>query len=224
MKKQQYKKKRVKKIWYSNDCKILKRKLNQLRQLTDRHPEKQETRALFYKTQKEYKKLVKYRRRKHEETMTEKLENLYSKDRNEFWKYLTSMKGISKEEDLPQLDRLLTHFKNLYFDEKAENDSLPIVEGKNSNINAQKFNILNIAVQEDEVTKCIESLKKKKSPGDDQITNEMIKCTNKDGIKLSTKLFNTILNSGYFPREWNYGLLRLIHKGGETDDENNCRE
>ena len=51
----------------------------------------------------------------------------------------------------------------------------------------------------------------------------MIKCTNKDGIKLLTKLFNTILKFGYFPKEWNFGILRLIHKGGDANDENNYR-
>ena len=66
-------------------------------------------------------------------------------------------------------------------------------------------------------------MKNNKSPGDDQITNEMIKCTNKEGIILLTKLFNTILSCGYFPKDWNYGLLRLIHKDGDTDDENNYR-
>ena len=54
----------------------------------NRDPNKTVTRKLFYKTQKEYKKLIKNKRRKYEENMTEKLENLFSKDRNEFLKYL----------------------------------------------------------------------------------------------------------------------------------------
>ena len=43
------------------------------------------------------------------------------------------------------------------------------------------------------------------------------------GIKLLTKLFNKILNSGLFPEEWNYGLIRLIHKGLDIYDANNYR-
>ena len=54
LKNMQRKQRRVKKAWYSNDCKILKRKLNQIRKILDRNPEKKETRMLFYKTQKEY--------------------------------------------------------------------------------------------------------------------------------------------------------------------------
>ena len=86
-----------------------------------------------------------------------------------------------------------------------------------------KFNVLNEEISEKEVTECIKSLKNKKSPGNDQINNEMIKCTNKEGKQLITKLFNTILKFGHFPKDWNFGLLKLIHKGGETDDENNYR-
>ena len=219
--KMQHKKK---KIWYSNDCKTLKRRLNQIRKSLDRNPEKQSTRILFYKTQKEYKYLIKYNRRKYEESLTDKLENLYSQDKNEFWKYLKSMKVQTKHnEDLPQLDKLLKHFKMLYIDEQLGSD-IDIEEQENeNNPNKHKFNSLNRNLTEDEVTKHINSLKNKKSPGNDQITNEMIKCTNKVGIKLLTKLFNTILNSGYFPKKWNHGLLRLIHKGGDSDDENNYR-
>ena len=66
-------------------------------------------------------------------------------------------------------------------------------------------------------------MKSGKVPGEDQVTNEMIKETNKEGIALPTKLFNTILNCSYFPIDWNYGLLRLIHKDSDHDDENNYR-
>ena len=186
------------------------------------NPEKSETRRLFFKTLKDYKRIIKYKRRKYEENMVEKLENLYSQDRNEFWKYLKSMKNTTKNEDLPQLENLIRHLRKLYFDEEIQNKENND-KGQVNDIQKQKFEILNKDITEDEVTKCIKNLKNRKSPGDDQITNEMIKCTNAGGIKLLTKLFNTILKSGYFPVEWNYGLLRLIHKSGETDDENNYR-
>ena len=188
----------------------------------NRDPNKTVTRKLFYKTQKEYKKLIKNKRRKYEENMTEKLENLFSEDRNEFWKYLKSMTNKKQnEENLPKIDRLVKHFKTLYFDEHIEND---MNNGREINDELQnKYEDLNTEFTENEVSKCLNNLKSKKAPGDDLITNEMIKCTNGEGMKLLTKLFNTILNLGYFPIEWNYGLLRLIHKDGDRDDEDNYR-
>ena len=47
--------------------------------------------------------------------------------------------------------------------------------------------------------------------------------TNSLGIKPLPKLFNKILKSGLFPEEWNYGLIRLIHKGLDVYDVNNYR-
>ena len=218
----QNKTKRNKNIWYDKDCRILKRKLNQIRKIVERNPEKCESRRLFFKIQKQYRKIIKYKKRKHVAGLSEKLENLFSQNKNEFWNLLKSMKGTPHNEELPRLDNLIKHFKNLFFEEDALKDLNNINESP-INENEQRFDILNRILTEDEVAKCIKKSKSKKSPGDDQISNEMIKCTNKDGIKLLTKLFNTILNLDSFPKEWNYGLLRLIHKGGDTDDENNYR-
>ena len=36
-------------------------------------------------------------------------------------------------------------------------------------------------------------------------------------------LFNKMLKSGIFPTSWNYGLIKLINKGGDIDDPNNYR-
>ena len=180
----------------------MKRRLHQIRKLVDMNPKKKETRILYYKTHKEYKKLIEYKRRKHEEGIMNKLEGLYSHDRNAFWKYLKSIRGSTKNDELPKLDKLVDHFKKLYFNEKCE-DNLNINCEQDEKINKEKFYSLNRDLTEEEVGKCIKQLKNNKAPGDDLITNEMIKCTNTEGIKLLTKLFNKILNSGYFPKEWN---------------------
>ena len=213
---------KAKNTWYTQDCKALKRKLNQIRKLLDQNPNKIETRHLFYKTQKEYKRLVKHKRKKNEENLIDKLECLYSQDRTEFWKYLKALNNTQKREEPPQLDKLITHFKKLYFDDHCDNNLVGTDEPLDTT-NKRIFENLNNQITEKEVNSCIQGMKNRKSPGNDLITNEMIKCTNENGIKLLTKLFNTILNKGYFPKEWNYGLLRLLFKGGEAEDENNYR-
>ena len=58
-----FKNKKGTKTWYTKDSKTLKRKLNQVRKLLERNPNKQELRALFYKTQKQYKNLIKCQRK-----------------------------------------------------------------------------------------------------------------------------------------------------------------
>ena len=209
--------------WYTDDCKTMKNRLNQVRKMLEKNPNKQEIRILFYKTRKKYNKLVKQQRRKHEETITQKLECLYSNDRNEFWKHLKSMKSNTKEENLPHLDKLITHFEYLYhkpdLDVDTESNETEIDKSKENNI----FDKLNEPITEEEVNKIKKQLKKGKAAAFDLITNEMIKATNENGIKLLTKLFNALLKHKYFPKDWNYGILRLIHKGDDPDDANNYR-
>ena len=78
--------------WYNHDCRTLKRKLNQITKSLNRNPHKQETRILFYKTKKEYNKLLRSLKRNYEERITDKMEKLYNEDKNEFWKFLKSLK------------------------------------------------------------------------------------------------------------------------------------
>ena len=80
------------KKWYNKECKTLKRQLNSISKSLQKDPQNYEKRILFFKTQKSYKKLLKHRKRKYEEQVINKMEELYTNDRNEFWKVLKSMK------------------------------------------------------------------------------------------------------------------------------------
>ena len=42
-------------------------------------------------------------------------------------------------------------------------------------------------------------------------------------IAILTPLFNLILTSKHFPNQWNFGLIKNIHKGGNKNDPNNYR-
>ena len=55
------------KIWYNNECKTIKRKLNSISKSLHRNPNDERKRILFYKTQKSYKKLLKNRKKQYEE-------------------------------------------------------------------------------------------------------------------------------------------------------------
>ena len=63
-----------------------------------------------------------------------------------------------------------------------------------------------------------------KSCGTDQILNEYLKNTTSDCIKLYTKLFNVILNTGIVPEKWVIGVVKPIYKGkGSKTDPDNYR-
>ena len=59
--------------------------------------------------------------------------------------------------------------------------------------------------------------------GIDCISSEIIKCSNYALLRKITKLFNLILDSGYYPETWNHGLVRSIHKNDSKMDPSNYR-
>jgi len=72
-----------------------------------------------------------------------------------------------------------------------------------------------------ELNKIVTGLKIKKSPGDDLITNKLLKlCTNLLPLEY---LCNLILKTGKFPELLKIGKVIPIHKGKDTEDPNNYR-
>ncbi|GBO32311.1 putative RNA-directed DNA polymerase from transposon X-element [Araneus ventricosus] len=67
----------------------------------------------------------------------------------------------------------------------------------------------------EEVTEAIKLTKKKKSPGKDAITNEMLQNLPIKMICRITKLINAILKLQYFPKPWRSAIIVPIHKPGK---------
>ena len=77
-------------------------------------------------------------------------------------------------------------------------------------------------ITDEEFEAAINKLKANKSPGFDDILNEVIKI-GKDAIKGHlVNLFNRILDTGKYPVLWSFGLIVPIHKKDDRPkDENN---
>ena len=69
----------------------------------------------------------------------------------------------------------------------------------------------------------LSKLKNKKAAGRDGVMNEMLKASSDILIEVYRKLFNIIIKTGKYPREWNTTLTRLIHKEGDRDYSGNFR-
>lgn len=74
-----------------------------------------------------------------------------------------------------------------------------------------------------EVEHAILSQKNDKSPGDDNITNELLKAVLKSIIDPLTNLFNEILKKEKIPTQWTKTTITLLHKKGDKSDINNYR-
>ena len=62
-----------------------------------------------------------------------------------------------------------------------------------------------------------------KAPGPDGIIMEMLKSSTEVISPLLTVLFNVILDSGNYPKEWSKALILPLHKKGPKADPNNYR-
>uniref|UniRef100_A0ABM0MQP8 RNA-directed DNA polymerase from mobile element jockey-like n=1 Tax=Saccoglossus kowalevskii TaxID=10224 RepID=A0ABM0MQP8_SACKO len=140
----------------------------------------------------------------------------------EYWNLINKLKGGQENKlcDNINAEKWYEHFKILNTDEtpfdynlKIETDSLKIT----------LINILDQNISQLEIQTAISALKNRKSPGEDNITNEMIKTGTNVLIKPLQKLFNHILNSGHSPSAWNMGIITPNFKKGERADPGNYR-
>ena len=59
-----------------------------------------------------------------------------------------------------------------------------------------------------EEIKCgLKKLKENKAPRIDGLTSKMLKCSNYNLLNELKKLLNLVLDSGYYPENWNHGMI-----------------
>lgn len=80
-----------------------------------------------------------------------------------------------------------------------------------------------LTILNSEVEHVINSLKKNKAPGPDQITNEMIIYGDQELSRKIGCIFNRILLEQYIPKQWKSSKIILLHKKGPKHDIKNYR-
>ena len=84
--------------------------------------------------------------------------------------------------------------------------------------------LLHEHVTTDEMLKVVRTLKNNKSSGNDQILNEFLKYSPPKIIDTIVRLFNVILDTGIFPKQWSVGIIKPLYKNtGAKDNLNNYR-
>ena len=78
-------------------------------------------------------------------------------------------------------------------------------------------------ILEEEVIRAINRLKNNKSPGNDEITGEMIKGGGEIVAKELHKIINEVWKEGRTPEEWKKSILVILHKKGNTLECGNYR-
>lgn len=114
----------------------------------------------------------------------------------------------------------MINFKKLNQEDASAADEVNL----NGHLQPNNNDILEAPFTPEEIVKVIKTLKNNKSVGIDGIMNEYIKATQALMVKVYTKLFNNILDTGELPSSWLTGLIVPIYKNkGDACSPDNYR-
>ena len=220
-KKKKNKPKTVKKKWYDKSCQELSRQLKQTAKLLSRSPNNPNIRGNFHKTRKQYKKLIKTKKKEWKNQMVQKLEQIEENKPEEYWKLVNELREKKKNDIEFDHERFTKFFENLYSasddkDEDIENRVIAILEQYPVFSNEPDFTI-------EELTTAIKALKNNKATGLDRIPAEMIKSSSGNITMILLKTMNKIKTTFNCPTKWAAGITSLLLKDGDVEDPNNYR-
>ena len=181
------------------------------------------------KNAKRYKKTVRKQFRNFQYEIASTLRKFKSNDPKSYWDYLKTKQQHKTKDKSPNCEDFADMFKNLGSynnddDANRENMTINFMNYLNIHMYMRDHSILDKRLTETEVKDIIRSLKTKKAHGLDLIINEFFKTAPDSLIRIITKLFNLILETGIIPSDWSLGVIKPIYKNkGNKEDPNNYR-
>ena len=213
--------------WFDLELGKMRKELDYKNYLLCTYPNDPIVRGNFFKFRKLYSKKCKLKYRNFKIDLIKKLDDLFEKDPSKYWDLLNKLKGgkaIDSGEDIIPAEEWVDHFKQLNtVSSKFDSRISEIRELLCSFEKTISFCELDYKISSLEISKSIRSLKNGKSTGLDCISNEMIKCGECVLLPCLVKLFNGILCSGFYPKQWKAGYICPIFKTGVKSDPSDYR-
>ena len=208
--------------WFDQECKdrrtIVKASLRRYRSNRDDNERKTE----YTNNRKEYKKLCKEKKSSHSAI---KISTLYANiNKPSFWDDLRSVFPKSINVNSIDTHQWYTFFKALFQITRPIPSICTEPPSLYPHINTDVATcILNKPITEEDVRHSIESLKKGKSPGPDNIVNEMLICAIDAATPFFASSFQAIFVQGIFLSDWGRSIIIPIHKKGDINSCDNYR-
>lgn len=214
--------------WFDKDLgKMRSNLINYVINVYSKFPKDNSVKNHFYKLQREYNKLRKFKYRQYKQSILNQLESLHDDNPKLYWNLVDDLRG-QKDKDQKssavEPSSWVSHFKNL--NQVKDNFKERLKELETLLDTLQKdtiFNELDMHIGVGEISKAISRLKCNKSPGLDNISNNMLKCGQNALLPCMLKLFNACLSSGNYPKNWALGYITPVHKSNDICDPNNYR-
>jgi hypothetical protein len=217
------------KNWYDFDLRKQRKLLNEKALLMSKYPKNPFITGAFHKSNKEFAKLRKLKKREYTQNISDKLDNLQTNNPKEYWRLVNSLRSNVKDGLVSNIDcnTWSDYFSNLSktpagYMERIDEINKKINDMKNDP-NFSSFSNLDFRITTSELSKALNKLKKNKSPGLDTITNEMLKAVQIYLNPLFLKLFNAIFIAGIYPEKWSEGYITPIFKSDNSRLPQNYR-
>ena len=211
--------------WFDYDCRKAKRRTNKLAKRFCKTPNT-ENREGYFRQKKEYRKLLKKKKR----SFFVKLNYKINGEKAINWEEFKKLKSYNKEPqtmDLQDLATFYKFFKSLYSEKVLPEDITSRLKEsyESKNNSPQTINLLNDVLNKsislDELSRSITKLKNGKASAEDCITNEFLKNCSPLLRKCIARVFNECLDKGVYP--WNVALVTPLHKKGDKYNPDNYR-
>ena len=212
-----------KKRWSDREYSSLKREVNAIGRKIKLSPFDKTLYIKFNQLKKQLNKLRKNNIKKYRNSILSKLSELENKNPKEFWNLLKELKS-KKNKNTINPDDYAKYFSELYKPHpNSAGDNIILNKIHNLSHNSTYVEELDKEISEGELYESCKLLKKNKACGPDLIINEMVMSGISVLSKSIKKLFNSIIESGYFPQNWGLGYIVPIHKGGDVNELSNYR-
>jgi hypothetical protein len=217
------------KSWYDTNCHTAYKNLKWLAWNLSKKASDSSLRQTYFKAKKEYKYLLKKKKRVFQASLINTLSSFEHMDPKGFWDTFSKLKEKDRQSDLGHISIVewMNHFKSLMgsFQTKLNHQTVTEVKDHIKHYKESIFNELDFTINENEILSAISFLKVRKSAGTDGICNEMVKASasNMPMIKLLCRLFNHIFIAGVYPDQWRQNILVPLHKKGAKNNPENYR-
>ena len=209
--------------WFNDECRELKKTIQQLGKALRKDPHDVGTRQSLYIKKNKLRNMVRKNKFQHKNSIIEAMcTNLSSGQKKEYWKMLKKLDGPTDNMKYIPDQQLIDHFKEILTDPSLENR---LKENSDSATNEMGSDqgVLDYAINKEELDLARKILRTGKAGGIDTLINEMIDPLVEVYPNLVLKLFNSILSNTWFCEEWLLSLITALHKKGAKEDPDNYR-
>ena len=210
--------------WFDKECKQGKKSAKQkLRRYIISHDERD--RKAYIESRKLYKELIRHKKANYRRRVTETLTTNVT-DAQLFWKEIKALSGSYTRRTQCRVtkDEWVEHFQNIFAATLSDTEPQSIVWRTGINVpDTYDADILDADITANEVAEAIKHTKGGRAPGADGILADMIRSASGLLLPYLLKLFNSIFQKSYFPKQWTESIIVPIHKKGTADDPNNYR-